>query len=408
MRKCLWPSYPLNHALLAGSAEDRVGHVGHGVMLLRHFLTITFWLGLAATTAACPFCGVVGRSLAARRDTADVVAVGDSAGPATRDTEGLLEQPFTLEMTLRGTSDPATRTVSARVPAAVEGTAVLFGTRHDGGVRWDVIAADETLIGHVAAAPATEEPAARRLRWFAPRLEHPNSAIAADAFTEFGLASFAAVREAADALDPTRLSAWVREPAIDQRRRGFYGLALGIAADRTADASVRAICLDALHAVIAEPANDLRAGFDGILAGLLVAQGGEGLENLRSRGLFAANTRPVDARHALAALRFAWESLADRLPRDLVATATADLLLNPAVAADCAIDLARYGRWNDVDRVAALWETLGRDDPLVRRAVAGYLAACPLDAARRQRERLAAASLETWPAAEAAAAIPAR
>ena len=200
----------------------------------------------------------------------------------------------------------------------------------------------------------------------------------------------------------------MREPAIDQRRRGFYGLALGIAADRTADASVRAICLDALHAVIAEPANDLRAGFDGILAGLLVAQGGEGLENLRSRGLFAANTRPVDARHALAALRFAWESLADRLPRDLVATATADLLLNPAVAADCAIDLARYGRWNDVDRVAALWETLGRDDPLVRRAVAGYLAACPLDAARRQRERLAAASLETWPAAEAAAAIPAR
>ena len=150
---------------------------------------------------------------------------------------------------------------------------------------------------------------------------------------------------------------------------------------------------------------DGRAGFDGILAGLLVAQGGEGLENLRSRGLFAANTRPVDARHALAALRFAWESLADRLPRDLVATATADLLLNPAVAADCAIDLARYGRWNDVDRVAALWETLGRDDPLVRRAVAGYLAACPLDAARRQRERLAAASLETWPAAEAAAGL---
>ncbi|MEX0669605.1 MAG: hypothetical protein WD060_04005 [Pirellulales bacterium] len=377
-------------------------------MPLRHLLTITFWLGLAATTAACPFCGIVGLSLAARRDTADVVAVGDSAGPATRNTEGLLEQSFTLATTLRGTSDPATRTVSTRVPAAVEGTALLFGTRHDGGIRWEAIAADEALIGHVAAGPSTEEPAARRLRWFASRLEHPNPIIAADAFTEFGLAPFAAVREAADALDPTRLSAWVRESAIDQRRRGFYGLALGIAADRTTDASVRAICLDALQAVIAAPANDFRAGFDGILAGLLVAQGGEGLEDLRSRGLFAATTRPGDARHAVAALRFAWESLGDRLPRDVVATATADLLLNPTVAADCAIDLARYGRWNDVDRVAALWETLGHDDPLVRRAVAGYLAACPLDAARGHRDRLAAASPETWQAAEAAAALPPR
>ncbi|MCE9631751.1 MAG: hypothetical protein K8S94_13685 [Planctomycetia bacterium] len=376
-------------------------------MPIRCLLTIAAWLGMAATFA-CPFCGVVGRSLAERRDTADMVAVGESAASAARDPDGLLVQRFTMAVVLRGAGDPAAGMLPARVPSAIEGTALLFGTRHDATVSWEAIAADEALIGHVAAAPAVEEPAASRLRWFASRLEHPNPAIAADAFTEFGLAPFAAVREAADALDPVRLAAWVREPNLDQSRRGFFGLALGIVADRTADAAVRRRCLDALHAAVVAPANDLRAGFDGILAGVLVAEGGAGLERLRSRGLFAADTRPGDARHALAALRFAWESLAERVPRQLVATATADLLVNPAVAADCAIDLARYGRWEDCDRVAMLWDSLGADDPLVRRAVAGYLAACPLTAARGHRDRLAATSPEQWRAALAAAAVPAR
>jgi hypothetical protein len=61
-----------------------------------------------------------------------------------------------------------------------------------------------------------------------------------------------------------------------------------------------------------------------------------------------------------------------------------------------------------VDRVAALWKSLGRDDPLVRRAVAGYLEACPLPAAASHRGRLVASDSEAWAAARAAAAGPAR
>ena len=41
------------------------------------------------------------------------------------------------------------------------------------------------------------------------------------------------------------------------------------------------------------------------------------------------------------------------------------------MAADATVDLARYEAWQPVGEVAALWGTLGRDDPLVRRAVAG-------------------------------------
>jgi hypothetical protein len=364
-------------------------------------------VAVAGAAVACPFCGPVGRSLAERRDAADSVLVGTGVADGVRHADGLLVQPLAPLADLRGQGAVPAEAIPCRVAEPITGTGILFGSRDAGGTRWEAIAADETLIAHVASAPAVEEPAARRLRWFAGRLEHADPAIAADAFAEFGLAPFDAVRMIADAFDATRLRAWLADDGIDRRRRGFYGLSLGLAS-RSADEATRAAATAALRAAVESPGDDLRAGYDGILAGVLVAEDDAGLGYLRDRGLFTATTRPGDARHALAALRFAWESLAETIPRDRIAEATAGLLENPAVAADAAIDLARYERWDDVDRVAALWAALGHDDPLVRRAVAGYLEACPLPAARDHRERLAAADPAAWTAARAAAAGPGR
>jgi hypothetical protein len=337
---------------------------------------------------ACPFCGVVGDSLAMRRDAADVAAVGEADGAARTDSDGLLAQVFRIDQVLRGTPPAGTTTATARVDGSVSGTALLFGSAPKGPLRWSAVGANETLLGYTSAAPATSLAPAERLRWFARWLEHPEPAIAADAFTEFGLAPFEAVREAADAFNADRLTAWIDEPGIDARRRGFYGLAAGIVASRSTDDATRGRLREAIEAAIDAPADDFRAGFDGLLGGFLVAEGAAGLDALERRGLFAPTARPLDQRHLLAALRFARESLRDTIPHDRVAAATARLLASPAVAADAAIDLARYGAWAHVDDVARLWETLGREDPLVRRAVAGYLAACPLPAARAHLERL--------------------
>ena len=360
------------------------------------------WPGFAH---ACPFCGVVGESLAMRRDVADVAIVGEAAGPATAGSDGFLTQSFRIDQVLRGTVPAGTEAV-ARVSGPVGGTALLFGSASAGRLGWSAVAADEALLGYVAAAPATSLPAAERLRWFARWLEHPEPAIAADAFAEFGLAPFEAVREAADAFDAGRLARWVGEPGIDGRRRGFYGLAAGIVAAHAVDGDTRRRLRAAIEAAIDAPADDFRAGFDGLLAGMLVAEGEAGLDALDRRRLFAPTARPLDQRHLLAALRFAWESLGDTIPRDRVAAATARLLASPAVAADAVVDLARYGAWAVLDDVAALWETFGRDDPLVRRAVAGYLVACPLPAARTHLDRLRAAEAGRLDAALEAARAP--
>lgn len=365
---------------------------------------------LPAPLQACPFCGVVGQSLAERRDAAAVVAVGEPEGGASPDAAGMATQRFRIHQLLRGNQDHVGDTIAARVAGPLTGTVIVFGNVAGGAagepLRWTALTANEAVLGHVATAPAVSEPPAGRLRWFAARLEHPDPTIAADAFTEFGLAPFAAVRQAAAALDARKLRAWVAEPGIDERRRGLYGLALGIVAADAPNATDREASIDILHRAIAAPASDFRAGIDGLMGGLLVAEGERGLEYLERRGLFGPAARPVDKRHLLSALRFAWENLGDSIPRDRIATATAKLLASPVVAADAAIDLARYQSWDAVDDVAALWDALGEDDPLIRRAVAGYLSACPKPAAKEQIARIRHENPAAFQQALDAAALP--
>lgn len=371
-----------------------------------HLLTLGCWLWSTAVSA-CPFCGVVGRSLAQRRDEAAVVAVAEAHGVPMPDADGLPRQDFRIDQLLRGAGIATDAIVTARVDGPVRGTAMLFGeTGRDRAMRWTAVAADETLLGYVAMAPAWSAPEAARLAWFAGRLEHPDPAIAEDAFTEFGLAPFAAVREAAGSFDVDRLRGWVAEPGIDQRRRGFYGLALGLVAARAADPTDRAAAVTALREALEKPADDFRAGLDGLMAGVLVAEGEAGLGFLDRLGFARADARPVDQRHLLMALRFAGESLGDSIPRPRVASVMAQLLAAPAVAAEAAIDLARWQAWDHAADVAALWGTLGDDDPLVRRAVAGYLVACPQPAARRLLDEIRSRDAVRLDAAIQAATLP--
>jgi hypothetical protein len=369
----------------------------------RLFLAAVLLVLPAIPGEACPFCGPVGDSLARRRDSAGYVCIAEAADRARPDASGLLAGAFRVIQVLPDTpgrvAGEPPRLVTARVAAPVEGTAVLFGSA-ESPPRWTAVAADETLLGHVVTAPAITEPASERLSWFAARLEHPEPAIADDAFAEFAVAPFPAVCEAAAALAKRPLEKWVADPATDQRRRGFYGLALGIV---VAAGSAGGEATSApLRAALDTGGGDFRAGADGLMAGILVADGSEGLDWLLTR---AGPDRPVDQRQLLAALRFASEYLNRKIPSARITAATAHLAHSPAVAADAIIDLARMEAWNEVDAVAAWWDAAA-DDPLIRRAVAGYLVACPSAAARDHLARIGREDPAALAAARAAAELP--
>lgn len=372
-------------------------------------------LALHGPAFACPFCEVVTEPLAWRRDRGGEVAVGEAVGESIDDTRGRIRQAFRLHGIYATDADGqlqarevAARVVEAHVTATVRGTAVLFRLPGSAAapIEWTAIAADELLLGYCLTAPATSLPAPQRLAWFATRLEHANSVIAEDAFAEFGIANFPDVREAGRALNSDLLRAWLTEPGIDQRRRGFYGLALGITAAATVNPADRAASLQVLQEAAAAAADDFRSGFDGILGGLLVAEGVGALARFERLGLFPPAGRPMDQRHLLRALRFAWEHLPMTVPQHQVADATARLLDSEAVAAEATIDLARYQWWAASSRVADLWKTVGQDDPLVRRAVVGYLQACPRPEARRRLDALRETDPDRFAAAAAAAALP--
>ncbi|MGA1618207.1 MAG: hypothetical protein ACO37F_06795 [Pirellulales bacterium] len=366
---------------------------------------------LGATATACPFCGPVPEPLATRRARSTTVAIAETVGPATVAADGSRRQRLQLLSvfpTIGNRVEPAEPDrlpVLATVTAEFNGTALLFEAEAG---NWQALAADELLIGYCLTAPAPQDrqaAAAERLAWFARWLEHPNAAIAADAYAEYAVAPFAAVRDAAGAFDANRLADWLADPAVDQQRRGFYGLAAGLVARARARPD-HGRCREAIMTAVSAPnVSDFRAGYDGLLAGLFIAAGIEAPAVIESLGLLATAASPVDQRHLLQALRFCWEEPADTLPQPAVVALTRRLLASPNLAREAVIDLARYQAWDACDAVVALWPE-GAHDPLIRPAIAGYLQACPTAEAQQALTQLRATDNDAVEAAIKATRLP--
>jgi hypothetical protein len=254
------------------------------------------------------------------------------------------------------------------------------------GLSWHAVVVDETSYGYFARGPLLDRPAAERLKYFAPFLQHANRLVAEDAYQEFGHAPFELVVEVAPAIAQDRVRRWLVDPAVPPERKGFYGLLLGLAtgdSERRANAAL-------LKPLILAPADDFRAGFDGILGGYLLLAGPAALELVEARYLGDPQAADGDVRHALAALRF-YQEYGREIPSERLHAAVARLLARPEFAEAATIDLARWQAWEVLDRVVDCYGRAEYDTPGMRRAVVGYLLACPQPAAAKSLLRLRAA-----------------
>jgi hypothetical protein len=237
---------------------------------------------------------------------------------------------------------------------------------------WHAVAVDEAAYAYFARAPSLKTPAVQRLRYFAPFLEHADPLIAEDAYLEFGHAPFDEVARVADALPMARMRSWLGDPQVPPSHKGFYGLALGLAPpgeDRAANAA-------ALRELILAPADDFRGGFDGILGGYLLLTGATGLDLVETRYLANRQAADGDVRHAQTALRFYWE-YGHEIARPRLAAAMRHLLARSEFADSAITDLARWKDWGAWQQVTALYRSDGDPGAATRRAVVGYLSACP-------------------------------
>ncbi len=261
--------------------------------------------------------------------------------------------------------------------------AILFAAESASALTWTCQPANEVSLGYFAKAPALRMPAAERLRYFARFLEHADPLVAEDAFNEFGYAPYDAVKEVSGLLPASSLRRWLVDANVRDERKGFYGLGLGLAG-RLQDGKQHA---DFLRQQVLAPANDFRAGFDGILAGYLLVAGEGGLETIETQWLANPKAKDGDVRHAMAALRF-YQEFEQEIPTPRLARALRHLLKRPEFASAAIIDLTRWQDWDALSQVAALYTSDPLPPAATRRAIVGYLLNHPQPAAAAELQRL--------------------
>lgn len=326
---------------------------------------------------ACPFCTTPEPTFAERRESSDVVLIAE----AGQSIDG--RQSFKIHRVLKTVAAfPTEESLSITAKAPVGTLAMLLGKRGEPPAEaweWHVVPVDETSLVYFVNSPSTRLPAATRLPYFVRYLEHADSLIATDAYSEFGRAPYDAVAAVADRLPMAEFRQHLSDPAVPGERKGFYGLALGLA---HGDDDRRANRI-ALEEMIEKPASDFRAGFDGVIGGYLLLTAESGLQVIEQR--FLTNTKAArgDVLHVMTALRF-YHEYGRAIPTARLAIAMSHLLDRPEYTAAAVIDMARWEAWGFVPQVSTLWNRPGYEDRAIRRAVVGYLQNCPsTDAMRR-------------------------
>jgi hypothetical protein len=355
------------------------------------------WLD-GAVSLACPFCVALEPTLSQRRDAAAVTILAE--------VEKALDARLTRVRVHKVLSGDERINGAETLDIAIEeglrpgSLLVAFGNSAAGAApgefAWHAVALNEASYAYVAREPSLKTPAAERLRYFAPLLEHPDPSIAGDAYLEFGHAAFGDVERVADALPFARMREWLVEPKIPPERKGFYGLALGLATDAVQKRANAAV----LEKLILLPEDDFRAGFDGIVGGYLLSAGDVGLQLIETRYLANPRAADGDVRHVLVALRFYYE-YGREIPNERLCAALRRALDRPEFAAAAITDLARWSDWESVDRIAGLYMRPAFSDPAVRRAIVGYLSSCPRPQAAEALARIRASDPQGVAAAEA-------
>ncbi len=206
---------------------------------------------------------------------------------------------------------------------------------------WSHVSVSDLSFAYVARAPSSRKDTPERLRYFARYLEHDDDVVAEDAYQEFGHSPFDKVAEAADELDQAKLRAWLSDENVRDYRKGFYGVALGLA--KSADD--RKANQELIRKAIDEQSQDFIAGFDGVLGGYLLLAGERGLKHLEERYLGNPKSADGHVRHTLSALRFCHEYGRD-IPRERLSRSLRLLLDRPEFAAPAIVDLARWQDWH--------------------------------------------------------------
>jgi hypothetical protein len=221
------------------------------------------------------------------------------------------------------------------------------------------------LKGILAINPANT---IARLRYCFDFLDHPETEIARDAYTEFVKASDREISKLARDLPAAKLRRWLRDSKTPTWKLGLYAVLLGHCGT-THDAAL-------LRSMTILSARTESSGMDGMLTGYILLAPKDGWRHLRGL-LGSSETSFLQRYSAWRAIRYLYDTRPDVIDHQTLVEAM-KLGLDQADIADLVIeDLRKWECWDLTSRILPLYGKPSHQIAIVRRAIMRYASECP-------------------------------
>ncbi|WP_413432725.1 hypothetical protein [Crateriforma spongiae] len=349
--------------------------------LLACFATLTPWGG-TSVALGCPFCNAISQTLRQEMQAMDVVAIATVVDTeTTRDSEtgGVRMR---IETILKGDQH-------AEVGDVI--TAIYFGEIQKSrrflvqgaqppDLQWSSLPVNERVEKYVIRVSELDaEDAASRLRFFIDYLQDEDSMLSRDAYDEFAITPYEAVREIKDDMDHAQLIQWIEDPELSADRKRLYLTMLGVCGSEDD--------LPMLERMLRSEQKSVRNGLDALIACYLTLAGEKGLPLINEKFLANRQCGYGDTYAAIMAIRFHGTE-GDVIARSALIESLHLILQRPDLADLVIPDLARWEDWSQIDRMKQLFLEADEETSFVRVPVVNYLKACPKPEAREALDEL--------------------
>ena len=334
------------------------------------------WLTLLpAELLACPFCNAVSQTLRQEMAAMDSVVIAISTQDASERDAETGKLMMKVVQVLKG---------GDLVQVGDELEAIYYGDVTKGrrfmlsGVdppqlQWSCLPVTERAETYIGKMNALEDDDLVRLKFYYQFLQDEESMLARDAYDEFAIAPYDAVKKLAPEMDHDQLVKWISDPEMPTDRKRLYLTLLGVCGGKDD--------LSMLEKMLRSTSKSARGGLDAMIACYLTLGGESGLGLINE--LFLANKQAsyADTYQAIMAIRFHGTE-GDVIPRSALVESLHHVLDRKDLADLVIPDLARWNDWSQINRLVNLFETADPENNWVRVPVVNYLRACPLDSAK--------------------------
>ncbi|MEO1982233.1 MAG: hypothetical protein ABGZ24_17085 [Fuerstiella sp.] len=267
-------------------------------------------------------------------------------------------------------SSPPAVSPAIRKVSATDDTDSAVSTSTSKTFAWD--RADRVSIAsyrYITAAPNPTNEARERLQYFLPFLETKDSLVAADAWGEFANASYEDIVANGKSFPADKLRIWIADKQTSPERLGLYGMMLGLCGGAQ-DAAF-------LQQQIGLPSSaEIRFGVEGLMGGLLLLTGEDGLSFLEESRLKNANASQFDCLSVVQAVQFVWAYEPELMSKQRLRSSLYPMLQREGLREIAIRDLARWQDWKALSLLPKVYQACRVDDPGTTRAIVGFLFVC--------------------------------